>query len=114
MTVIDDYLQTLSGPERQALQAIRDLVHGLVQDVDEVISYGIPTFKYKKRNLLHMSAFKDHLSIFPGVEVITLLAEEFKDFKTSKGTVQFTIEHPIPKKDLERVIRLRVAAIDKK
>ncbi len=112
MTVIDEYLQALSTPEQEALQRIRDLVHDIPGDVDEVIGYGIPTFKYKKKNLLHMSAFKDHLSIFPGAEVVGLLAEDLKGFKTSKGTVQFTLDHPIPEPLLKEIIQLRVAAID--
>jgi uncharacterized protein YdhG (YjbR/CyaY superfamily) len=95
MSVIDDYLVDVSPEHRAKLQEIRTLIQKTVPETSETISYGIPTLDYKGKHLIHFAAFKDHLSLFPGA-LSPELQEEVKDFKLSKGTIQFIVEHPIP------------------
>ena len=46
MSVIDDYLAKYSGAEKLELEKIRDIVRKTVPDAQEVITYGMPGFKY--------------------------------------------------------------------
>ena len=105
MTPIDEYLENVNSDQKDQLERIRSVVKTIVPDVEEVISYGMPVFKVKGKYLIGMSQFKDHLSIFPGSGPIESLAKELSDFKTSKGTIQFTIEKPIPDELLKLVIQ---------
>lgn len=114
MSVIDDYLQGLEAPQRTELERVRAIVKGLAPDVEEVIGYGIPTFKYKGKNLLHFAAYTDHLSVFPGPPAIEAVKSELTDFKLSKGTIQFTLEKSIPETTLKKIIQHRLDSIDAK
>ena len=113
MTVIDEYFEHVEEPQRVALERIRAIVKDVAPEVEEVITYGMPGFKYKKKYLISFSAFKDHLSIFPGAEAIETYKDELSDFKLSKGTVQFTLENPIPDQLLKEIVQNGVDRINR-
>lgn len=112
MTVIDDYLETLSADERAALDHIRLLAYQYVPDITETIGYGMPVLQYKGKYLIGFSNFKRHLSVFPGAEAIELMKDKLTAYTCSKGTVQFTIEHQISDELLSEMIQVRVRSID--
>ena len=113
MSVIDDLFASLTDAQRTELEHIRKLVHATAPDVTEVMTYGMPGFKYKNKYLLAFAAFKDHLSVFPG-GTVAVFADDLQGFKTSKGTIQFTPEKRIPDALLERIILYRIGEIDSK
>ncbi len=112
MSVVDDYLSKLSEPEKAALERVRQIVHTMVPEAEEYISYGMPAFKYKGKYLVGFCEFKAHLSLFPTSGPIEALKEKLKGFKVSKGTIQFTLEHPLPESLIKDIILHRVADID--
>ncbi len=111
MTPIDTYFENVAPAEKAALERIRSVVKILAPQVEEVISYGMPVFKHKGKYLIGMSQFKDHLSIFPGSGPVESLAKELSEFKTSKGTIQFTVEKPISDDLLKLVVQDCLARI---
>jgi uncharacterized protein YdhG (YjbR/CyaY superfamily) len=111
--MIEGYLKKVPPSQRTELERIRKIVQRLVPDAEEVISYGMPTFKYKGKNLIHFAAFKNHLSIFPTAEPIKTLHEEFKPFIASKGTLKFTEDKPIPERLIKALVKQRLEAIGK-
>jgi uncharacterized protein YdhG (YjbR/CyaY superfamily) len=113
MSVIDDYLAKVSLPERSELERIRQLVKEAVPDAKELISYGMPGFKYKGKYLIAFAEFKHHLSIFPGASAVETLSDQLGDFKTSKGTVQFTLDHPLPDEIIHKMLQTRISEITK-
>jgi uncharacterized protein YdhG (YjbR/CyaY superfamily) len=104
MSEVDDYLAGINGLQRAELERVRSMVRRVAPDAVECISYGVPTFKLHGM-LISYAAFKEHCSIFPGKAPIEALAAELKDFKTSAGTVRFTLERPIRDDLLERIVR---------
>jgi len=113
-TYIDEYLATTNNKDTASLQHIRKLVHELASPVEETKGYGIPTFKYKGKNLLHFAAYKDHLSLFPASSAIETYKKELADFSISKGTVQFTADHQLSDSLLKKIILHRKSEIDQK
>ena len=112
MSVIDTYLENVTPAQKEALEHIRQLVKTLLPDAEEVISYGMPTFKYRKKNLVHFAGFKDHMSLFPtGDESINAITG-IEKFHTSKGTLQFTENNLIPDDIIKQIIALRIKNID--
>jgi len=111
-TVIDDYLAALDPVDRAELERIRQIVHAAVPGVDECISYGMPGFKYKGKYLGGFNAFKNHLSFFPTGRPVEVLKNSLTDYKTSTGTVQFTVDNPIPEALIREMLQIRVDAID--
>lgn len=76
----------------------------------EKISWKMPTF-YLNENLVHFAAFKNHIGLFPGGEVLKEFEDKFKDLKHSKGGVQFNYDKPLPKKLIQDIVKARVEGI---
>lgn len=110
MSVIDEYLQDVSEPERAELQRIRSLIQEMVPDAVEAFSYGIPCFKYKNHYFIGFAAYKDHLSLFPSSQPIAELGSKLSAFKTSPGTIQFRLDKPLPEDLLREIIDVRLVA----
>ena len=113
MSVIDEYLKDIHEPDKTGLIGIRDLIKRIVPDADEVISYGMPGFKYKGKYLAGFNAFKNHLSFFPTAEPVEVLKDKLAEYAVSKGTLQFTPDHPLPDELIEELIAIRIKSIDK-
>ena len=114
MSVIDEYLKTVKPEFREELNHIRNYIQTLVPDAEETISYAIPTFKYKGKNLIHFAGFKDHMSIFPTSQPVAALQEQLKDFTVLKGTIQFTMDHRLPDESIKQLVEIRLQEIDSK
>ena len=107
---IDNYLEAAPEPARGMLEAIRKIVRaGAPAGTTEVFSYGMPGFRYKGA-LLWYGAFKSHVGFFPGSPpMIKSLANELKDYKTSKGAIQFPFGKPVPVALVKKILKLRLA-----
>jgi uncharacterized protein YdhG (YjbR/CyaY superfamily) len=91
------------------LNELYKLLSSLVpKEAVQTISYGIPTFKLKGKNLIHFGGAKNHVAIYPGAEPIAYFAEELKNFKTSKGTIQFKLSEKLPNKLIEEIVKFRL------
>lgn len=110
---IDATLAALPADQRAALQALRQTIAAAAPGAEETISYGMPAFRYRGRALVSYAAFKAHCSFFPmSAELIETHRDELAGFSTSKGTLQFTPDHPIPTDLVKRIVRERMAQID--
>jgi len=107
---VNEYLAGLPEPARSTLKRVRAVIRSVVPaETTEVISYGIPTFKYK-RGLVAFAAFKDHCSFFPmGSSVLDAFKEELKGFRVSKGTLHFPLDRPLPAALVKKIVRARIA-----
>lgn len=114
MSVIDEYLKDhATETQKVELERIRKIVHDLVPDATEAISYAIPTFKYNGKNLIHFAAFTHHMSIFPTASPIAGLKDKLKPWATAKGTIQFTEDNILPKELIEELVEYRMQDIKK-
>jgi len=85
-----------------------------VPEAEQVITYGMPGYKYKKKYLISFAAFKDHMSLFPGGQPLQDLEEELKEYRASKGTLRFTIEKPLSDDLIGRIAAMCRDRIDRK
>ncbi len=106
-TTIDEYLKNLPDDVRTVLEKLRTTIKAAAPRAEEVISYGMPAFK-QNGMLVYFAAFKDHLSFFPGSAQVLDKHEELKAFKTSKGTIQFTVDKPLPIALVKKIVKARV------
>ena len=95
MNPIDEYIAAQDEAIQPRLNAIRDTIRAALPDAVEKISYQMPTY-WKGRNIIHFAAFKNHIGLYPGGEAPVVFAEKLKDYKTSKGTIQFPLNKEIP------------------
>jgi uncharacterized protein YdhG (YjbR/CyaY superfamily) len=113
-TSVEDYLADVPGDKRIALDKLRKIIRSLVPKAEEYISYGMPTFKYNGP-LVSYAAFKEHCSFFPwNATLIKKFTEELKPFKTSKGTIQFTVDAPLPAALVKKLIKERMKENEEK
>jgi uncharacterized protein YdhG (YjbR/CyaY superfamily) len=111
---IDEYLAGVAEPARSTLNKIRAAIRSAVPpEATETISYGIPAFKYKGV-LVWFAAFSDHCSLFPTAAVIEEFKNELKGFFTSKGTIQFPTDKPLPATLVRKLVKARIAQIESK
>jgi uncharacterized protein YdhG (YjbR/CyaY superfamily) len=106
---VDEYLAGVQEPGRGALGKMRSAIRSAVpRESIEVISYGIPAFKHDVV-LVWYAAFADHCSLFPTAAVIEKFKKELKGFSTSKGTIHFPLDKPLPILLIKKLVKARVA-----
>lgn len=104
MSVIQDYLKNIDEPKKSELQRVSTIVATAVPEATEVITYGMPGYKYKGKYLISFGAFKNHMSIFPGANATAELEKELSQYRQSKGTIQFTNEMPLPEDVIRKLV----------
>jgi uncharacterized protein YdhG (YjbR/CyaY superfamily) len=111
---VNEYLAGVPQPARSTLNRIRVAIRSVVPSAaTEIISYGIPAFKHKGV-LVWFAAFSNHCSFFPTASVIEAFKKELKGFSTSKGTIHFPTNKPLPAALVKKMVKLRVAQIESK
>ena len=107
---VDAYLAQVPEPTRTTLEKMRAMIGAVApREATEAISYRIPSFQYKGA-LVWYAAFKNHCSFFPmDLSLLEEFGDELKNYKTSKGTIQFPVDKPLPKSLVTRIVKARVA-----
>ena len=109
MGVVDDYLSGLPQDQRDVLRKMCDLIVESSPPLSEKTYYGVPNYFIGDDPLVAFVAAKNHLSLFPhGSQIIREMSEELEPFSTSKGTIRFTPEHPLPDDLIRRIIARRI------
>lgn len=103
---IDDHISTFPPETQRLLQQVRQTIKAVAPEAVETISYGIPTFQLNG-NLVHFSGYAHHIGFYPGANGIRQFAGELSEYKTSKGTVQFPLDKPIPFDLIRRITEFR-------
>jgi uncharacterized protein YdhG (YjbR/CyaY superfamily) len=105
---VEDYFAVVPEPARSAMNQIREIIRSVVPpEATEIISYKIPAFKHKKV-LVWYAAFANHCSLFPTAAVIDTFKDDLKGFSTSKGTVHFPLDKPMPVDLIKKMVRERL------
>lgn len=107
-TNVDEYLAGVPKEARATLEKLRKTIKAAAPKATEVISYQMPMYK-QNGMVVGFAAFKDHCSIFPGSAVIDAHKEELKHYDTSKGTIRFPANKPLPAALVKRLVKARIA-----
>ncbi len=108
---VEAYLAKVPKPSRAAFDKLRATIRSAMpRKAVETISYRIPAFKHEVI-LVWFAAFANHCSLFPTASVIAKFKAELKDHSTSKGTIHFPLDRPIPVTLVKRIVKARVAEV---
>jgi len=111
---VDEYLAGVPEAARSNFGKLRAAIRSAVPaEATETISYQIPAIRHKGI-LVWFAAFSNHCSLFPTAAVIEEFKNELKAFTTSKGTIQFPIDEPLPTALVKKLVKARVRRIDSK
>ena len=107
---IDEYLATVKPDHRRALQKLRQTIQTARPNAEECISYGIPAFRLNRRQLVFFGAWADHCAFYPGsAAALKDFPNELMNFQTSKGTIRFSPDKPLPVALVKKLVKTRVA-----
>ena len=104
---IDQYIRLFPENVQALLRKLRQTIHAAAPKAEETISYRMPAFR-QKSILVYFAAFKDHIGFFPTSSPIRAFQKELSRYKTSKGTIQFPLDKPIPLNLVRKIVKFRV------
>jgi uncharacterized protein YdhG (YjbR/CyaY superfamily) len=106
---IDAYLASLSREKRAALQKLRKAIKAAVPGAEECISYQMPAFRSGGRILVWFGAATKHCAFYPGAGPVAAHQDELEGYDTSKGTIRFQADRPLPATLVRKLVRFRIA-----
>ena len=109
---VDQHIADAPPEARPMLEELRALIKAVAPDATERISYGIPTFDLAGKHLVHFAGYAKHVGFYPTGSGIEAFKEELTAYATSKGTVQFPLDRPLPADLVRRIVEFRVREID--
>ena len=110
---IDAYLANIPSDMRDALEALRQSIRAAAPDAIEAMSYGAPAFRYNGRPLVAYGAARSHCSFYVmAPAVMEAIAEELEPYDTSKGTIRFKPDAPLPDALVAKIVKARMAQTD--
>lgn len=106
---VDRCLAALDEPKRSTLERLRESILDVVPAAEQGTSYGMPAFKVQGKTVAGFAAFKNHLSYLPhSGSVLEALAEDVARYETSKGSLKFAIDKPLPKPLVKKLVKARM------
>jgi len=107
---IDEYLANVKPGHRKTLQKLRQTIQTAAPKAEECVSYGIPAFRLNRRLLVFFGAWANHCAFYPGsAATLKNFQNELRNFQTSKGTIRFSPEKPLPVALVQKLVKTRVA-----
>jgi uncharacterized protein YdhG (YjbR/CyaY superfamily) len=101
---VTQYIEKQDSPKKEILNRLRKLIGETVPFAEECLSYGVPAFK-ENHDIVMYSAFKEHYGIYPGPAAISAFKKELKGYETSKGTIRFPLDKPIPAGLIKKIVK---------
>lgn len=111
MSVIDNYLARLSGPEKTLIEHMYGIVRQMAPDATEELSYAMPAFKHKGKGLVAIMANKNFLSLYP-FGAVDKLGIDLSAYECTTGSIHFSVDKPIPDDVLRRIVAARLQQIN--
>lgn len=106
---VPEYIASVPPKARKALKQIRSAIKKAAPNIQERISYRIPTFDLDGKYLLYMAAFKDHVSVYPATaSMMAKYGQQLKPHRSGAGTLRFALEERLPLGLITKLAKLRV------
>ena len=107
ITTIDEYIAQYPPEIQERMKELRAVIKKAAPEAKEKISWGMATFSLNE-NLVHFAGQKHHIGFYPGVSGVDFFRTISSDFKTSKGSVQFPNNRPLPLDIVSQTVAFRV------
>ena len=106
---IDEYLAALSDDQRAALQKLRKTIRAAAPKAEECISYQLAAFR-QNGMLVAFGATANHCAFYlMSSSTVEAHKDELKDYDTSKGTIRFQADKPLPVALVRKLVKARIA-----
>jgi uncharacterized protein YdhG (YjbR/CyaY superfamily) len=106
---IDEYLAALSDDKRAVLEKLRKTIRAAAPKAEECISYQIAAYR-QDGMLVGFGATANHCAFYlMSSSIVEAHKEELKDYDTSKGTIRFQADKPLPVGLVRMLVKARIA-----
>ena len=106
---IDEYLAALSDDKRAALEKLRKTIRAAAPKAEECISYQLAAFR-QNGMLVAFGATANHCAFYlMSSSTVEAHKDELKDYDTSKGTIRFQADAPLPAALVRKLVKARIA-----
>src|SRR2546423_883766 len=106
---IDEYLAALSDDKRSALERLRKTIRSAAPKAEECISYQLPAFRLNGM-LVAFGASAKHCAFYlMSASTVAAHEKELSDYDTSKGTIRFQPDEPLPTALVRKLVKARIA-----
>jgi uncharacterized protein YdhG (YjbR/CyaY superfamily) len=106
---MDEYLAGVGADQRAALEKLRKTVRSVVPEAEECISYGLAAFRLNGRPLVAFGASANHCAFYlMSGTTVESHKDVLKGYDTSKGTIRFPAEKPLPAGLVRRLVKARI------
>ncbi|HVX50222.1 MAG TPA: DUF1801 domain-containing protein, partial [Chitinophagaceae bacterium] len=92
---VDEYIATFPPDVQAKLEQMRTVLKKALPKATEIISYNMPAYK-QNGVLVYFAGYTGHIGFYPTASGIASFQQEFSNYKSSKGAVQFPLDKPIP------------------
>jgi 3-methyladenine DNA glycosylase AlkD/uncharacterized protein YdhG (YjbR/CyaY superfamily) len=108
-STIDEYLADVNAEQRRVLETLRQTIRAVAPEAEECISYGLAAFRLNGRPLVAFGAFANHCAFYPmSSATVGVFRKQLKDFETSKGTIRFASDKPLPMTLVKKLVKARM------
>jgi len=105
---VDEYIASQPEAVRGVLDSLRGAIRRAVPNVEEAISYKIPTYRLRGGRLLYFAGWRNHYSLYPATDrVVSAFKDDLAPYEVNKGTIRFPLSQPVPVKLIERIAKFR-------
>lgn len=111
---INEYINSAPNDIKVKLNKLYKLIKTTVPETDDAISYGMPTFKLNGKNLVHFAYYKNHIGFYPTPSPIEKFKNKLKDYKYSKGAIQFPLSEDLPLNLIKEIVVERIKELENK
>lgn len=112
---VDDYIDNQPPEARKMLQEMRRLILEAAPDAIEILNYKVPSFTLvpggKRDQQIMMAGYARFIGFYPFPTTMAAFADELKDYKQGKGSVQFPLNQPLPADLIKKMVQYRKAEI---
>lgn len=109
---VETYMESVPEPQRTTLAHVRATLRSLLPDAEQTISYGAPTFRIGGKGVAGFAAHAHHCSYLPMSGTVTsALGGVLAGYETTKGTVRFAVDEPLPEPVLRALVEARLAEL---
>ena len=107
-SAVTHYITNCPHQSQEKLHQLRAFIRNVIPEAEEVISYQMPAYKYHGM-LVYFAGYEKHIGFYPTGSGIKHFEAMLTDYKFSKGTIQFKLDHDLPIDLIEQIITFRVA-----
>ena len=105
---VEEYVAALPAEVAPLFEQVARTIREAAPDAEETLAYGIPTWTRSGRSVVHLGAWKHHLSLYPVPEMDDRLGRMLAPYLSGRSTLRLPLREPLPLDAVGQVVHLLV------